>query len=123
MTREECLKVVQAMWKYKDCGYSEYEIREALDGVLRVLEQDPMSKLERIKEIISDPKWILISEKLPRERRAVLVYCPERKNIYCGYYEETQWWIYGAYFTKIEEDVVAWQPLPKPYQEEMESEE
>jgi hypothetical protein len=116
MTREECLKVVQAMWKYKDCGYSEYEIREALDGVLRVMEQDPMSKLERIKEIIRDTKWILVSEKLPRERKAVLVYCPERKNIYCGYYEEKQWWIYGAYFTKIEEDVIAWQTLPKPYE-------
>lgn len=46
MTREDIIKIVRAMWKYKDCGYSEYEIREALDGVLKVLEQDPITKLK-----------------------------------------------------------------------------
>lgn len=57
MTREEIVKIVQAMWKYKDCGYSEYEIREALDGVLKVLEQDPITKLKRIQEIVNKPTF------------------------------------------------------------------
>ena len=30
MTRKEVIKVLQALWRYKDCGYSEYEIRESL---------------------------------------------------------------------------------------------
>ncbi len=57
MTREDMIKIVQAMWKYKDCGYSEYEIREALDGVLKVLEQDTITKLKRIQEIVNKPTF------------------------------------------------------------------
>lgn len=47
MTREECVKVVQAMWKYKDCGYSEHEIEKALDEILKA--QEPIAKLEKIE--------------------------------------------------------------------------
>ena len=62
--------------------------------------------------------WIPCSERLPEERIAVLVWCPERKNIYCACYEEKQWWIFGAYFKKVELDVIAWMPLPAPYKED-----
>lgn len=57
MTREEIIKIVQAMWKYKDCGYSEYEIRKALDEVLKMLEQDPIGKLKRIQAIVNESKF------------------------------------------------------------------
>lgn len=57
MTREDIIKIVQAMWKYKDCGYSEYEIREALDGVLKMLEQDPIGKLKKIQAIVNESKF------------------------------------------------------------------
>jgi hypothetical protein len=69
-----------------------------------------------------EPKWIPVSERLPEESTAVLIWCPERKNIYCGYLEEKQWWIFGAYFQKVPLEVIAWMPLPKPY-EPQESEE
>ena len=59
--------------------------------------------------------WIPVSEILPEESTAVLVWCPERKNIYCAYYEEKQWWIFGAYWEKVTEEIVAWMPLPEPY--------
>lgn len=73
--------------------------------------------LKELKQLREQTRWIPVSERLPKERKPVLVYCLERKNIYCAYYEEKQWWIYGAYFTKIEEDVIAWQPLPEAYKE------
>ena len=41
MTRKEVIKVLQALWRYKDCGYSEYEIRESLEMAIKVLEQEP----------------------------------------------------------------------------------
>lgn len=73
-------------------------------------------------EIISEldkGEWIPVSERLPEERTAVLVYVPEWKNIYCAYYEpkNEQWWIFGTY-TKLDFEVVAWQPLPEPYKAE-----
>lgn len=40
MTREECKEVLQALWRYKDCGYSENEIRESLDMAIKLLEQE-----------------------------------------------------------------------------------
>lgn len=62
-------------------------------------------------------RWIPVNEKLPEERIAVLVWCPERKNIYCACYEGKHWWIFGAYFKKIELEVIAWMPLPEAYKE------
>lgn len=62
--------------------------------------------------------WIPVSERLPEEGYAVLVWCPERKNTYCAYLEEGQWWIFGAYFEKVKLEVTAWQSLPKPYKGE-----
>lgn len=41
MIREECIKVLQAMWKYNECGYSERETKEALDMAIKVLEKEP----------------------------------------------------------------------------------
>jgi hypothetical protein len=65
-----------------------------------------------------ESRWIPISERLPEERLGVLVWCPTRKNIYCACYEEKQWWIFGAYWEKVTEEIIAWRPLPtKPYSE------
>ena len=68
-------------------------------------------------EALEQTTWIPVSERLPEEKIAVLVWCPERKNIYCACLEENQWWIFGAYFQKVELEVIAWMPLPQAYME------
>ena len=72
------------------------------------------------KPLEQEPRWISVKERLPKQSLGVLVWCPTRKNIYCAYYEEKQWWIFGAYWEKVTEEVVAWMPLPKPYKGESE---
>ena len=54
MKREECIKVLQALWRYKDCGYSENEIRESLDMAIKALEQEPI--LDKIRAEILEEK-------------------------------------------------------------------
>ena len=72
------------------------------DDVLKLLEQET--------------RWIPVSEGLPEEKQAVLVLCPQYKNIYCAYLEKEQWWIFGAFVQIVPNEVVAWMPLPKPYE-------
>lgn len=52
MTREEAIKVLQALWRYKDCGYSEYEIRESLEIAINILEQDLYKKAYMIEKVM-----------------------------------------------------------------------
>ena len=73
-----------------------------------------------IKALKREPKWIPVTERLPEDSHAVLVWCPERKNIYCAYRKVNQWWIFGAYFEKVTFKVIAWMPLPEAYKAESE---
>ena len=110
----------------KDCPLVEVDTcddaisRKSMLDYLKYLHGE-MQEEEFVKALPSvtpnKDEWVPISERLPEERIAVLVWCPERKNIYCACYEEKQWWIFGAYFKKIEDDVTAWQSLPEPYEE------
>lgn len=38
MTRENAVEVLKALWKYKECGFSEKKIREALDMAIKSIE-------------------------------------------------------------------------------------
>ena len=54
MTREECKDVLQALWRYKDCGYSENEIRESLEMAIKALEQEPCEDTVSRQEVIDE---------------------------------------------------------------------
>ena len=73
------------------------------------IEQQPSVNLQ-------EPKWIPVSERLPEENKSVLVYAPEYNNIYCAYLEGDTWFIFGSYGTYAVANVIAWMPLPKPYE-------
>lgn len=65
-------------------------------------------------------EWISVNERLPEDRRSVLVYCPYNKCIYTAYYEDfnDEWYYFGCggrievYYT-----VSHWMPLPEPPKE------
>ena len=77
--------------------------------------------LKDYKRLLEQTQWIPVSERLPEETRAVLVWCPQYKNIYCAYLKKEQWWIFGAFFQIVPNEVIAWLPLPEPYREEGET--
>lgn len=62
-------------------------------------------------------EWISVEDRLPEELfSAVLIYCPDRNNIYCVYLNaRNEWHIFddGA-GQQITERVTHWMPLPSP---------
>ena len=83
---------------------------------------DAIAEIEKLPSVENKGEWIPVSERLPEERQSVLVWCPQYKNIYCACLEKEQWWIFGA-FMKVQDEVVAWMPLPEPYKAESEKDE
>ena len=97
---------------------------EAIEFIAQSVKSDVDMALvaDAIKALEQEPRWIPVSERLPEEKRAVLVWCPQYKNIYCAYLEKEQWWIFGAFVQIVLNEVMAWKPLPEPYREEGETE-
>lgn len=94
---------------------------EYIEG-FRIL-QHPLPEwyaLDKAIETIEQTTWIPVSEKLPEERKSVLVYAPEYKNIYCAYLDGDTWFIFGGYGSYAVANVTAWMPLPEPYKAESE---
>lgn len=73
-----------------------------------------------IEALQQEPKWIPVTERLPKRDELVLVtYKTSYKIDLCKYLDdgsENPWWSYmeGCVWN---DDVIAWQPLPEPYEE------
>lgn len=72
-----------------------------------------------IEALGQEPKWIPVTERLPEEGLTVLILA-ENGHIEFGQRDENKWeWLAESiadYWTEAEE-VIAWQPLPEPYEE------
>lgn len=109
MTKQEAIKILN---KY-DLNFCDIDgnpippqdLAEAVYMAVQALEQEP--------------KWIPASERLPEEGLTVLILA-ENGHIEFGQRDENKWeWLaesISGYWTEAE-DVIAWQPLPEPYEE------
>lgn len=79
----------------------------------RIAEQD--KKLAALRE---QAGWIPVSEKLPENKKAVLIWCPMYKNIYTAYLDpsDNTWQHFGSHLHSCS-NVTHWMPLPAPPQE------
>jgi oligoribonuclease NrnB/cAMP/cGMP phosphodiesterase (DHH superfamily) len=60
-------------------------------------------------------EWIPVRERMPDNSKAVLVWCPERKNKYTACWKVPYWLHFGgACSSEVTEDVTHWKPLPNP---------
>lgn len=64
-----------------------------------------------------EPCWIPCNERLPEDDRSKVVTLANGITE-VGYYSNGDWWCIGDTFTLENPTVVAWMPLPKPYEVE-----
>lgn len=106
------------------------EAIEVIDSI--VYGEDIISKrisdaLELSRSALEQTAWIPCSERLPEDpNKFVLIQCNGKyKNttfdeaVQMATYEKQEGWILDGY-EEAEVEVVAWMPLPKPYEEEKE---
>ena len=99
---------------------------EALEFIAQSVKSDvDMVKVaDAIKALDHQPKWIPVTEALPKEGATVIA--SGKYNVYpeARFAKEYGWeWAYEAgtgYWTSIIEPVKAWMPLPGIYKEESE---
>ena len=58
--------------------------------------------------------WIKCSERLPQNKRAVLVLSPSNRCIFCAYWDTDQWLYFGGYPQPISHPVTHWRTIPPP---------
>ena len=67
--------------------------------------------------IDAEPHWIPCSEMLPKDDRSKVVTLANG-NTEVGYYSNGDWWCVGDSFRLENQTVIAWMPLPEPYEVE-----
>lgn len=121
MTEELMQLLHRAMYKlmhYEDTGLTPDQIREFDKLYLAKCEEVNQLKAELAAER-QKTRWIPVEEKLPDKYTEVLVAFEDGFNGVVAWYSETNkiWWNANTE-RHIEAKIIAWQPLPEPYQPE-----
>ena len=87
-------------------------------------------RLTELEYLLAEQRWVLVSQKLPKDNEYVLITIRRLKHIYnqrpfisVGYigWNGTAWWCAHDGWCDLKNiEVVAWMPLPKPYEGEYE---
>lgn len=64
MTKDKTIEILNALWRSKDCGYSEREIREALDFAIMHIKKEPCKDAISRAEALKMCSIILISGEI-----------------------------------------------------------
>ena len=72
-------------------------------------------RLEQLPSAQPEQRWIPVTKKLPEEMAVVLVYTSV-DGYFTAYFDGICWYHAGLHMMRIYSDVVAWMPLPKPYE-------
>ena len=90
--------------------------------------EDLLSAYDMVIKALEQTKWIPCSERLPGDRRVVLVtaYWHETYQVMMAYFGDGLWWCVpfnnsGEHMQRLKPK--AWMPLPKSYKAEMENKE
>lgn len=75
-----------------------------------------------LESLPSAQQWIPCEERLPEPKKAVLGYVPRWNNIFALYYDLKRGWMVWSpirddCFPNMYGDIVAWMPMPDPYEE------
>lgn len=128
MTKNEVIETIRTWIQTAD---DEYDIEE--QGRVYGL----MEALELVKQIEPQPKWIPVSERLPKGSDIVLLSLPPHidpdgeecsASVICGHYiggKDKEWGLsdgdtfgYGIVSVRKGTNPIAWMPLPQSYQGE-----
>lgn len=109
MTREDAIKTLKELW------------RETNDHWYEEVYSMAIKALEAVSSADRPQGWIPCSEKLPSEKDYigdVVIWCTDKSIVGVGwYYESTKSWAtIDDTFPPILGKVIAWMPLPKPWE-------
>ena len=78
------------------------------------------AQYQKIDRNLKEPQWVPYSERLPEEDGRFLVFLPDRNGTFmCADFLGGKW--YPDDYECTSNHVIAWMPLPKPYEKEGES--
>ena len=107
MTKEELTKAIREDYERKGVW--------AIKTTTLTMKLD-FEMLGIILEALEEPKWIPVSERLPKEKDgSVLITMPDKKVTTARYSEFSDKWYVGDMMGVGGPDPLAWMPLPTSY--------
>ena len=109
-------KLVKRLREHNGWALTE-TLDEAADAIEELQRQiDGWIEQERKALLKSVPKWVSVTERLPRDRQFVLVYCGDDKRIRPSDRFDVAILLGDSIFTSL--GVTHWMPLPEPPKED-----